>query len=392
MNNLFAINKIQIWKFLPLILILNYVPFVLRDDYIGVPISTFIFGFVFVISIYFDNKIRIPNNYILLIISSLTIIYFSWNLIFNSKYLLATVNDFILVCISIWVCQKFKEFNYFDAFYYLWLHFLVIIAIMTILSYALFFYNLIPFYNIELGGYDVMYNNLFLGRMHVGPFFRRASLYFNEPSYLGFFIGLNLFFLFSIKFQNKTLLIVGLIISGILSGSMTLLIVFISVLSMQIVFKNIFKVKDLSRSILYLTLFVAISISYNSFKDSFLEILDFGSRLDRDMRASRSIDLLFSSSIPHLLFGYGSTYIAKVDYLGESNSYLRLAVENGLIVLVLAIGLIYKTLKKNPELMLFMLISLHSIVLFLTPFVICFLMFINYYYYHHQKSKNLQIS
>ena len=383
---------LTIWKYLVFIIIIAYNPFVLRDDYIGVPISTAIYALVFAVAILLNIKTIKPSEQYLYFALLIILTYLTFNFGLNYKYFFSTLNDLMIVSISFVVSSQFQNFNVFTSFYKFWIGFLWVVASMTIFSYAMFFFQLIPFYNIELGGYDVFYNNILFGRMHVGPFFRRASLYFSEPSYLGFFIGLSLFFLFDVNCKFKTTLIFGLIISGFLSGSMTLLIGFSSAFASFLIFKNILKIRVATRARIYFLTFVGISISYTAFKDSIFEILDFGSRVDRDMRASRSIDLLFSSSIPHLLFGYGSTYIAKVDYLGESNSYLRLAVENGLIVLVLALGLIYKTLKKNPELMLFMLISLHSIVLFLTPFVICFLMFINYYYYHHQKSKNLQIS
>lgn len=381
-------RKIQItdiWKFFPLILILNYVPFVFRGNYIEMSISILIFGLIFLLSFAFRFKYIIPGSFVLFVIV-FGLIYLSYHLVFNFKYILATIHDFILVLICIVVCFKFIENNSFLSFYRLWLFFLLIIGSMTIISYTIFYFGILPFYYTELGGYDVMYNNWFLGGMHLGPFFRRPSLYFNEPSYLGFFVGLNIFFLLDVEYKHKTRLIAALILAGMLSGSMTLFIGFSVVLIVQLVFKNLLHINTAGRAGIYFLIFILVSFAYSSFKDQFLEVLDFGSRLDRDMRSSRSINILGSSSVIQLLFGHGSTYIAKTDTFGESNAYLRLVVENGLIAIALALAFIYQTLKKNPELMFFVLLTLHSVVLFLTPLVICFLMFVYYYYYHLEKN------
>ena len=85
---------------------------------------------------------------------------------------------------------------------------------------------------------------------------------------------------------------------------------------------------------------------------------------------NNSIDYIYQESPEQILFGTGPGSIEKKSDKGESNAYLKLFIEEGLIITILILSFIYYHLKNNVPLLFVVLISLHLVILIDTPLFI----------------------
>jgi hypothetical protein len=257
---------------------------------------------------------------------------------------------------------------------------------------------LVPFHTTVIAGYNVGYNLVF-GLVHSRFAVVRPSDYFFEPSYLAFFLGFSFFYLIKADWiKRKNMYCFFVCIAGILTGSYTFYVSTIMVL--LIMFFHKFIPKQLKDKFYnwYLIGFVILSIFYlsnfgnvsgtilSSFKTSFST---------RKERIVNSVNLIKSEKPVQLILGSGPGSIAKSRALGESNAYVKLLIEEGLITLVAILILIYYSLRKNQFLLLFSLFALHSVVLIETPLFIFLLLISSIFaklYYEPDKYKMLLLN
>jgi hypothetical protein len=253
----------------------------------------------------------------------------------------------------------------------------IVISCLTIISFLTSNFHLIPFQSTNIGGYPVGYN-FFLGMVHwTYAIYYRPSLYFDEPSYLGFFLGFAFFYLSQAYWlKHRKLILSTVFISGVLTGSFTFYGAFIPALMVKFLNeKLLYKIKE-KLSIIYFIAFLLISINYLTNVANFnnTPLSNFQTSLEgRKFRIFLSLLSLRNASTTDIILGRGQGFIDQRG-LGESNAFVKFFIEEGLIATLLVLILIYIKLKHNIPLMLFCLLGFHSVVILDTPFLIFLLL------------------
>jgi len=243
--------------------------------------------------------------------------------------------------------------------------------------------GLLPTKALYLSNIKVGFNAL-LGLVHWKNFFYRPSFYFAEPSYLGFFLGFSFFFMsHQREKKGKSFSIPIVFLAGICTFSLTYLIGVALTLIVQLVNKTVFfKLKNKS-AVIYLGVIAISSVyilsSQSVYSKSYLldeRLMDYGnittSIVVRVERIKHSGSSLLGTPGLKILMGNGPGSLS-----GESNAWVKTIYEKGLLVLLALIFIIYNSLKSNIPLLVFTLITLHSVIILETPFFI-FLLIISY--------------
>lgn len=328
-----------------------------------------------VVSIFVLIDTKIINNkksfkYFLILVFTFLCYLFS-GVGYISYLIVQFVNLFFMMTIYLFVSSKIKA-NYIVSKF---INISVFISILTLIAFIGISTDTIPFSSQEIAGYDVNFNYLFGSVQNKSSFFQ-AHYYFLEPSYYGFFLGFSFLYLFQLKqIKFKFLKLIPILISGLILFSFTfytaLVIGFISFLVYKI--SNIFLNPRLLSKV-FLVSFVFLSLTSSQFIDKAKETIFIASSSfnQRIQRIDLSLETIRTMNATEKLFGKGTGYINndKSRDLKESNSYLKVLVENGLIVLTLWILIIYFLLRDNPPLLMYILVSLHAVVLLETPFFI----------------------
>lgn len=312
-----------------------------------------------------------------LIVLLLVCAYFIYYLFLDSKAVNNTFDLFIRAsyCITLFAYLSIDKYLIFLIKFFPKI--ILYTALMTILSLFFAHFELVPFHKKVLADYTVNYNILF-GFIHPRFSEYRPSLYFVEPSYLGFFLGFSLFFLVKANWLKRRLSYCAIVfIAGLLTGSFTFYISTLVVLIIMIIYR--FTPVQLKAKFFRWSLigFLLVSVIYlsdaGSIKSTILS--SYKTSFDtRKERAANSINLIKNENIFKFVLGLGPGSIAKSRELGESNAYLKLLIEEGLFASVLVFLLIYTRLKYNQYILFFSLIALHSVVLIETPLFIFLLL------------------
>jgi hypothetical protein len=313
-----------------------------------------------------------------LIIFSLILLYFIYYLNTDTKELNQTLDLFLrAIFVLSLVVYLFSEDNLVSIIKP-FIVIILVISCLTIISWISSNFHLLPFQSTNMKGYRVGYN-FPLGMVHMrkGTFYR-PSLYFAEPSYLGFFLGFSYFYISqAIWLKRRKYFCLVVFISGVLTGSFTFYFAFIITFFTKLLNDNVLVNYKEKLSLVYFIAFLLISINLLIKVQDFNNVLfsNFQTSLEiRKLRIHQSILTIREETAPEILMGLGPGYIEKTRALGESNAFVKLLIEEGLIVTILILTMIYSNLKNNTPLMLFCLIAFNSVVILDTPFVIFLLL------------------
>jgi hypothetical protein len=254
---------------------------------------------------------------------------------------------------------------------------ILIVSIITIISFIGANTGTIPFQERKVGNYDVGFNYLFGGVSIKGNFYR-PQYYFAEPSYLGFFLGFCFLYLKQLYWIKKRWIkLLTILIAGILVNSFTFYFaMLIGIISEWMYFSLKSFLKPTTISKVYFVSFIVISAIYLTQLDKVNKVFfekyptSFNARQGR---IEKSIATLQKMNFTEILLGKGTgfMYLDKTrKTMGESNAHMRTLIENGLIILSIYLFVIYFFLKKTPSLLLYTLVALHSVVVLETPFFI----------------------
>ena len=323
----------------------------------------------FVTSLFF---IKIPPRqgsiYVFLalfVIGFLTIL----NCLLNTKYSLANVFQYLMILYSFRYQFLLNNSGFDLKLLHYWKLTLIILCLIICLAFTGYSLEFIEFKSMIYNDYNV-YMNPFFGTIHGGfNDQNRISFHFAEPSYLSFFLGLNL--VYFIQRKDSRCLAFLLLISAILTFSKTFFIFFPVSLSLFIIRK--FGVKSkliMSVCIFGLLIFVKMGID-------FFFSMDDASVLARNARVLMSFKTISEMNLVENLFGLGNTYIVNLRGEGESSAYLKFYVENGFIFTLLIVFLFYRLCKFNLAVTAFVFLSFLSVVTIMSPLYIFNLVVLN---------------
>lgn len=296
-----------------------------------------------------------------------------------------------------------KNVNFSTYLIKVWNYIIWISILSSIISFL--FYNLLNgfgFQKIIIGDYtdeNTLFNPI-LGVISEKTFLDikvgRPAWFFAEPSYLGFFHGLNFFWF---KHKNKIignkeakygyyLSIIAIIISFSIGTWISFTISyffdffkrFFDFINKKNILISLKKIKKYFFYSIFLFVFLLLIYNYNFFEyvnqliDNFNNISSFE---DRSNRIDSSIDFYNKFNILTYVFGSGPGSIENVVEYGESNSWLKSFIEEGaLITMLYLIFLFIIILKKSKNAFLFfyLLVSFNSVVLMFSPLILIYIL------------------
>ena len=331
-----------------------------------------------VVSIFVLIYTKIINNKksfkYLIILVFIFLCYFFSGVGYITYLIVQLVNLFFMLTIYLFVNSKINA-NYIVSKF---INISVFISILTLIAFIGISTDTIPFPSKEIAGYDVNFNYLF-GSVQKKLSLFQPHYYFLEPSYYGFFLGFSFLYLFQLKqIKFQFLKLIPILISGLILFSFT----FYTALVIGLISFLIYKISNpflnsrhLSK--LFLVSFVFLSLISYEYTDRAKETIFIASSsfYNRIQRINLSLETIKTMNATEKLFGKGTGHIISDDFrdLKESNSYLKVFIENGAVVLLFWLLIIYFILRDNPPLLMFVLVSLHAVVLLETPFFILLL-------------------
>lgn len=281
----------------------------------------------------------------------------------------------------------------------IWDTFVKVALFSTCLSFLVFnFIGRIGYPAVNLGNYSEF--NTFFNPL-LGVISERDLLifklgrpvwYMTEPSYLGFFHGLNIFWIlfrkenFS-KYHKKyfTLSIVAFLLTFSLGAWLSMLISIMLVsLCFFILFlfdivklkANVFKVILLILGVITIVILLfadTILASLNDFIDNYDK---YTSLEDRSDRIEVSLNLIKNMDLIRFFVGYGPGTIETISDAGESNAWLKYFIELGIFPIFAYIAMLFYFFFRIRFLYLLLLffvaISFNSVVVMFSPLVLLY--------------------
>jgi hypothetical protein len=289
---------------------------------------------------------------------------------------------FVLFSVGLYfIARRLPMLAYLLSRLLLWM--VIIISLQAIGAFLAFNLNLAPFTSIKLGDFEyyLFYYNPIFGYISPKKFsdiiIGRVAGFMFEPSYMAWFLVTNFFLLGKLIKQKGVPLLVARCI--VFLGAMAT----VSTAS-WIVFGLIFMVKvfywileklgaspGVSNKIVGIFMVIGIIGVLSLPKEQLNNSLGNSSFGDRDERVQNSLFILATSGVTELLMGHSPGYIEGSDIgKGESNQYMKLIVEEGLLITLLVVWSVIYCTKGNKYYMLANLVFLSSVVVLLTPLFI----------------------
>jgi hypothetical protein len=256
-------------------------------------------------------------------------------------------------------------------------------ALLAILSFVAFNFDLLPYQSIKLGEFDYynFYYNPLLGyispKVYGDMTIGRVAGYMFEPSYMGWYMTTS-FFLVDKFFSRKTMTLylcrvivfLGVIATFSTGAFVVMAVVFIVKIGYGIMKK--FGFSERTKNIIVGSFFGLGIIAFLLLpKDQITESLGNSSYEDRDQRIESSLLILANSGGVDLLLGHSPAFIENSDIgKGESNQYIKLLVEEGVLITFLVVAWLVYCTKRNRYFMLANLLFLNSVVILWTPLFI----------------------
>jgi len=365
----FSINKYFILSIALIICTLVYEPYIFRSVII-VPIYLVVISacFIFLCTQAHFNLIKI--------IKFLSIILFflcllAYRMFYNDLLLIPSTFEILIIIYSILFFFVIHESKFIEKLTNIWFIFVAIISFITILASIIANFHLLPLQEIELLNYPIKYQFI-LGMIHSSLSLERPSFYFAEPSYLGFFLGLNFIFFTSIKDKHNRFVMIMILMAGILTGARTIWIGYLAVALLFLLFKILNMKSSIFQNSVCMIIFAVIIFFITIYPIEYSYLTEDNSLLTRQIKLYSTLSLFEETfSIPNFLFGQGATFIAhKTMQGGESNAFIKMLVEQGFIMLIFSIVAIFFMLKNYPLLLFYTMITLNAVVLLVSPLFI----------------------
>lgn len=371
----FTLKKEKINIFLIIFGVLLCIPFAISQIFINKYVNLLL---LIPISIYLIINAPLKRNSLKVLLYStiIMILYSSYYIIAGLGYMNNLIIQLVYSVFMLSIYLYISSGTHIETATKLFVKIILLISIISIFASLGSNSGIIPFPKRNLGGYDIGFNYI-LGGISYGRIFDRPQFYFAEPSYLGFFLGFGLLFIKQLDWiKKKKIKLVIVFVSGILSFSFTFYAAIIIGIIAEIVYfaiKSFFKPTTISK--IYFVTFIVISTVYITQLDKIANssvsnlALSFNSRQER---IGISLSAIKNMSFTEFIVGKGSGFIVsdKTREIAESDPYIRTLVENGLIILIIYLLIIYIFLKNSPSLLLYTLVALHSVVILETPFFI----------------------
>jgi hypothetical protein len=268
----------------------------------------------------------------------------------------------------------------------------ILIAVSTISLFFVLIYDPSYFVILEVADYPVFYNR-FLGMISSYNF--RPHWYFAEPSYCGFYLGVNFFIFFNSDFKSifiryifLSLIIVGLVVTASLGSYIYIILALLMYLGVKLRINNIL----LQGSFYFLILFaIFILPQFDIYKlnQNFVDV-DKTSFDDRQYRLNLSSKMYEDMSVTDYIFGSGvGAAEERYDY-GISDAYNKLIYEQGTLYMILFLLFVRKFTKANIYAHTFILLSYLSVIIYATPIVL--IIYLCVFYQSKLKDNNQQLS
>ncbi|WP_088159833.1 hypothetical protein [Sphingobacterium sp. G1-14] len=308
----------------------------------------------------------------------------------------------ILFSIFLIVVLETSKIPKSDLFFLIkiWDYFIKVSLISTLMSFIIFnFLGRIGYHSVDLGNYSE--SNTFFNPL-MGVISERDLLIFKlgrpvwfmtEPSYLGFFHGLNIFWIawrkidFSKYYKRYiTLSILAFLLTFSLGAWLSMAIslvitclIFFTLFLFDVIKlkKSVFKKLGLFLGLIIIVCILfgqSILISLNDFIQNYDKYTSLENRSDR---IEVSLGLIKNMDIIRFLFGYGPGTIETVSEAGESNGWLKYFIELGIFPILAYLAMLFCFFFRIKFLYLlllfFVIISFNSVVVMFSPLVILYL-------------------
>jgi len=256
----------------------------------------------------------------------------------------------------------------------------IILAVWSVMACVAFNFHLVPFRMVNLGGFDYynFYYNPLLGYIDPRPYengiIGRASVFMFEPSFMGWFLTTNFFLIDKyVKTRGWRYILSKLItFLGIIGTFSTgAIAVMVMVISLNVFFFCLRKVgfRERTVNIIALIFIIGLPLAYLLVpKDNIGSAVGSSSLGDREERMQNSLFILGTSGGKDILLGHAPGYIENADFgKGESNQYMKMVVEEGVLLTILILGFIAYCTKRHRSYMLANLLFLNSVIIVWTP-------------------------
>lgn len=341
---------------------------------------------LFMVGILFVHKILVSKSEFLFLVLSL--FYIALECTYNASYNKAFINDviFYIFCFTYYIVQK-KNTSLQKLLIKTWANIIAIVSVSSVLAYVL--YSLLPFVFFSAGydGYFTVINPL--GFLHVESDGFRPSWFFAEPSYLGFYLGANLLFVYHyfkdrlskyafLSFFSIYILSCFIVQSGTIVVSLVFSFVAYFIHNCFIKSINVSFWALVSLLIIILVLILELDLA-----DLYTNYNLLSSLGDRQSRMLSSADVYQDMSSYEYLLGKGSSYVTDLFERGESNVYYKVFIEQGGIALFLFLLYIKHFLQYSFFALFFAVIAFNSTICHFSP--LTFFCFLALYYYYKDR-------
>ena len=289
--------------------------------------------------------------------------------------------------IYLFICYTLFEEKKLIINFRIWEKFIFFVCICTIISIILYRtgFNFL-FIKKDILNYPCE-QLPFVGLVHYDDNAKiRPSWFFQEPSYLGDFLGFNFmmvsrYYLKYRKWKKTLIYILTILITGSMTGVGCTLIAFtIYLIQKRISFLNNHSV--LVKIVMVVLLPTAMTV-YSTFDIQELKdqssIVGGSSISTRQARMAYGLEQIATATPNQLIWGRGKRF--NEDFgLGVSNCYVQLLCADGALVLMFFLILVYVLLKRSDYEYYYMVIAMNAISLSFLPFIFLMMLVANQYY------------
>lgn len=341
---------------------------------------------LFIVGILSVHKILVSKSEFLFL--TLSLFYIVLECTYNASYNKAFINDviFYIFCITYYIVQK-KNPTSQKLLIKMWANIIAIASVSSVLASV--FYLLLPsvFFAAGYDGYSTVINPL--GFIHVERDGFRPSWFFAEPSYLGFYLGANLLFVYHyykdalpkyafLSFFSIYILSCFIVQSGTIVVSLTF--------SFVAYFVHNHFIRSVNKSfwaLVILLIIILVVVLELDLIDLYTNYDLLSSLGDRQSRMLSSADVYRDMSSYEYLLGKGSSYVTSLFERGESNVYYKVFIEQGSIALFLFLIYVKHFLQYSLFALFFVIIAFNSTICHFSP--LTYFCFLSLYFYYKDR-------
>jgi len=367
-----------ILSFFLLIIVFGFQPFtstLIIPSFIRIPALLFLTGCFFL----FSYKKKKAFNFFVLFFPLAVVLLFLWRRS-SPQSTSASIFNLSLIALSVSMLMAVKRVAYLMQFITAFLFTLVIVSsLASIISFIGFNLHLFPYQFLRLGGFEFYeyYYNPLLGYIAPKRFesgtIGRACFFMFEPSYLSWFLTTN-FFLVDTYLKNdrwRALFVKPLVFAGAMctfsTGAWVVFGALFSINCAKFIMKHLsFREQTIKRTI-RISLIVMVVVALFVPSELIGDKLGTSSLGDREKRTQASLLFLATANVAELAVGRAPGFVENNSEIAESNQYIKLLVEEGIIGTILIVGFVIFCTRDKDNYMLATLLFLNSVVLLWTP-------------------------